>query len=155
MPPPTDPDRPPGTVASIALSTPALLPATATVGEVRGFLAGGHVHLALLAEADRSLTTCVTHTDLGDATHLPDTAPARGLGTTTDRVVRAGDDAEEVAARMARDGVRRLVVVDDRGRVVGLVCRKRSGRGFCTDDGVTARRAEREADPTSARTPRS
>lgn len=142
---PSSAPEPSGTVASIALSTPATLPATATVGQVRAYLAGGHVHLALLVEADGSLTTCITRTDLADATHLPDDAPAGALGTRTDRTVRADDDAEEVAARMDRDGVRRLAVLDGCGRLVGLVCRKRSGRGFCTDDGVAARRAERRS----------
>lgn len=132
------------TVMSIALSTPAALPASATVSEVGRYLAGDHVHLALLVEDDRTLVSCVERSDLA-ATDLPEEAPARALGTTAGRTVRYDAAAATVAARMAREGRRRLAVVDERGRLVGLVCRKRSGTGFCSDEGVDARRVERSS----------
>jgi len=34
---------------------------------------------------------------------------------------------------------RRLAVVDDDARLLGLLCLKRSGQGFCTDAGVLER----------------
>ena len=34
-------------------------------------------------------------------------------------------------------------VVDETGVLVGLVCRKRSGEGYCTDAGIRSKRAER------------
>lgn len=127
----------------IALRHPAVLPDSATVGDVRGFLAKDHVHLALLVDAEGVLRTCIDRGDLAAAAAVEDGASAVGIGSTDGRTVLDTDDAVSVAKEMARTGVRRLAAVDDGGRLVGLVCRKRSGQGFCSDEGVAARQAER------------
>jgi len=44
---------------------------------------------------------------------------------------------------MSRTGRRRLAVVDDGGVLVGLLCLKRTGRGFCSDLDVASRAASR------------
>jgi hypothetical protein len=46
-------------------------------------------------------------------------------------------------AGMVARGRRRLAVVDDRGLLVGLLCLKRSGRGFCSAADVAARARDR------------
>jgi len=53
------------------------------------------------------------------------------------------DDLAVVSRAMEETGRRRLAVVDPGGRLAGLLCRKRSGRGFCSDEGVAARAADR------------
>jgi hypothetical protein len=44
---------------------------------------------------------------------------------------------------MIAGGQRRRAVVDDEGRLLGLLCLKASGRGFCADADVAARARER------------
>ena len=41
----------------------------------------------------------------------------------------------QIDARLAllENGIRRAAVVDDGGRLLGLLCLKRHGNGFCTD----------------------
>ena len=44
---------------------------------------------------------------------------------------------------MSATSSRRLAVVDDDHRLLGLLCLKRSGSGFCSDDDVISRRRAR------------
>ena len=61
-------------------------------------------------------------------------------------------DAADVLRRSRR---RRLAVVDEDGSLAGLLCLRRDGRGFCTDEGIRARVAARtsraEPSPTGSR----
>ena len=57
--------------------------------------------------------------------------------------MRAAVAAEDARRAMQASGDRRLAVVEDDGRLLGLLCLKRSGDGFCTDAGVAERRAAR------------
>jgi len=41
---------------------------------------------------------------------------------------------------MQRTGRRRLAVVDGEGRLVGLLCLKASGSGFCSNEDVASRK---------------
>ena len=58
------------------------------------------------------------------------------------RCVGPGTDLVEAWNVMRSHGRRRLAVVDRSGHLLGLLCLKRSGRGFCSDAGVAARAAE-------------
>jgi hypothetical protein len=60
-------------------------------------------------------------------------------------VVAPSDDLYETWNAMVAAGRRRVAVVTDGGRLVGLLCLKRSGRGFCSDAGIRARAEERAA----------
>ncbi len=126
-------------VADAMIRFPKLSGSGLTVGQAREWLLDDHVH-ALLVVSDDLLLAVVERDDLPGA---PSGDPAWLRGRLDGRTVRAGDDLARVTAAMAERGRRRFAVVDDGGRLVGLLCRKRSGRGFCDDDGVAARAAER------------
>ena len=85
--------------------------------------------------------------DRADLTGAGPDEPAAPLGTLGGRVAHAGDDLASTWAAMADAGRRRVAVVDDAGRLLGLLCLKRHGRGFCSDAGIQARIDERAAAP--------
>lgn len=126
-------------VDAAVLRRPKTLPATASVGDVRRLL-GDHVHAALLVDGPR-LAGVVVRDDLEGA---GDDEPALALGALAGRTVRSGTPLAAAQAALQASGQRRVAVVDAEGALVGLLCRKRKGDGWCTDAGVAARRRERE-----------
>lgn len=128
------------TVLDVTVRHPTVHPTTATVDEVREFLTGEHVHLVLIADAAGVLVTTIDRDDL--AADAAGDVRAAGLGTLEGRTVRADLPLRDLEAVLATAGTRRLAVVDAEGRLVGLVCRKRSGHGFCSDVGISERRTE-------------
>lgn len=138
---PTTPAAPAATAADVAVHHPTVHPPGATVGDVRAFLSGGHVHLALVVDEHGLLLAAVVREDLEGR---DDAEPAAEVGRLEGRTVPAGLAAEALPDHMLAAGARRLAVVDEAGRLVGLVCRKRSGEGYCTDGGIRSKRAERQ-----------
>lgn len=136
----TQPDRT-VTVDVAVLRRPKTLPAGASVIDVRRLL-GDHVHAALLVDGTR-LVGVVVRDDLEGAA---DQDAALPLSRLEERAVLTGTPLADAQALLARAGLRRVAVVDAAGDLVGLLCRKRRGDGFCTDAGVAARQREREAD---------
>ncbi|ATY11913.1 CBS domain-containing protein [Amycolatopsis sp. AA4] len=133
----TAPDfRGASTVAEAMLRAPKVLDASATVGEVRALFADDHVHAALVV-ARGTLLSVVERPDLDG---LPDALPASEAGRLTGRVAAPEADLHATWRGMSR---RRLAVVDESGRLLGLLCLKRSGRGFCSDADVAARAQDR------------
>ena len=132
--------RAPGeaTVADAMVHRPKLLPVTATGRDVRELFLDDHVHAALVSDGDRLLAVV----ERQDLTETCDDEPATTLGTLAGRTVDPGADLWSTWTWMTGAGVRRLAVVED-DRCVGLLCLKRSGRGFCCDAGVWARSQER------------
>ena len=128
------------TAADVAVHHPTVHPPDATVGDVRRFLAGAHVHLALVVDGDGQLLSTLVRDDLSGH---PDDVPAVEAGTLAGRTVPAGLPVDLLPDRMLAVGARRLAVVDATGALVGLVCRKRSGEGWCSDSGIRSKRAER------------
>lgn len=126
-------------VDAAVLRRPKTLPATASVGDVRRLL-GDHVHAALLVDGSR-LVGVVVHDDLEAAR---DDEPAFELAALEGRTVLSGTPLAAAQARLQASGQRRVAVVDADGALVGLLCRKRRGDGWCTDAGVAARRRERQ-----------
>lgn len=126
------------TVADAMVRRPKLLPATATGGDVRELFLDDHVHAALVSDGDRLLTVI----ERQDLTDVRDDVPVTALGTLPGRTIGSGADLWSTWTWMTAAGVRRLAAVED-GRCVGLLCLKRSGRGFCCDAGVRARAQER------------
>ncbi|WP_224387209.1 CBS domain-containing protein [Pseudonocardia sp. ICBG1293] len=115
-------------------------PAT-TVAQAWAAFERPKVHSLLVLDGGRLLAV-VDRADLAGAG--PD-EPAAAVGTLHGRVARAGDDLAATWATMADAGRRRVAVVDDDGGLLGLLCLKRHGRGFCSDAGIQARIDERAA----------
>jgi len=126
-------------VADAALRRPKVLSVAATVGEARVALADDHVHAMPVVDG-ATLLAVVERADLED---VPDPTPAALVGRLADRTVAPDADLATTWAGMAAQGRRRLAVVDGHGRLVGMLCLKRSGRGFCSAADVASREADR------------
>lgn len=122
-------------VADVMIRYPKLCGTDTTVGQARAYLADDHVH-ALLVTHNGVLVAVVEPADLACAA-LEE--PIWPLGRLGDRVVGLDDDLAVTSREMNERGRRRLAVVDRGGNLAGLLCRKRSGHGFCSDDGIAAR----------------
>jgi CBS-domain-containing membrane protein len=127
-----------GTVRDVLVRRPKVSPSDSRVGDVRALLADDHVHMVLLVDADGRLVGTVVGDDL--APDASDDAPALSLARLEGRTVPAELAAADALRQLVAAGVRRAAVVEDDGRLVGLLCLKRSGTGFCGDDDVAARR---------------
>ena len=122
------------------LTAPKVCGPDARVADLRDLFEDDHVHSALVADG-RRLVSVVERPDLVGA---PAEAPAARFGRLDGRTIAAQQDLVEARRLMLAERVRRLAVVDD-GELVGLLCLKRGGDGFCTEEGVAARAAERAA----------
>lgn len=132
----------PGTVAAAMIRRPKVSGPGLTVSGARAAFRDDHVHALLVADGP-TLLAVVERADLpADA---PPDAPAREHGRLAGRTVGPDADLEQVWALMARSGRRRLAVVDEGRRLQGLLCLKRSERGFCRDTDVAARADEHGA----------
>jgi CBS-domain-containing membrane protein len=115
-------------------------PAGATIGDARDFFADDHKHLMLLVSDGRLLGT-VVRSDL--ATAGADDRPALEVAVLRGRTVAPDDDVDRVRSALLTQDMRRIAVVGDGDRLLGLLCLKKHRRGFCSDDDVTARAEER------------
>jgi len=131
------------TVADVAVTCPELHDAGTTVGELTELFLDDHVHLALLVDGDQ-LVAAVEREDLRPG--LDPDLPARLVGGLDGRIVQPDAPAGKMLAWMRTECRRRLAVVDEEGRLLGLLCLKASGRGFCSDEDV----ARRKLAPTAA-----
>lgn len=124
-------------VADLVVTYPTVHPADTTVGEIRAFFDDDHKHMALLVDGGR-LIAAVERADLSP--ELCDDLPARAVGTLRGRTLPPGASAESTYAAMHAANRRRLAVADEHGALVGLLCLKTSGDGFCSDTDVASRR---------------
>lgn len=104
---------------------------------IRAFFEDQHVHMALIVAAGGRLVTTIERPDLPAATSS--SALAVRLGKLVGRTTRPADPLGVVTATLLREGRRRLAVVDDSGRLLGLLCLKRDGTGYCSDEGIRER----------------
>ena len=125
----------PPTVADAMHRFPKLCAPQATVADLRVLFLDRHVHAALIV-ADGRLLTIVERGELAGAA---DDRPAIELGRLEGRTIDPAADLEEVRRRMVAGQIRRLAVVDRQMRLLGLLCLKRSGLGFCSDADVAER----------------
>jgi predicted transcriptional regulator len=123
-------------VTEVMVRRPKLLSVTATAHDLRRFFLDDHVHMALVVESGK-LITAVERADINSS--VGDDTPAHSLGSLARRTIRPTDVVEAALHRMRADSRRRLAVVDDAGTVLGLLCLKRDGNGFCSDDDVLER----------------
>jgi hypothetical protein len=126
-------------IADAHLRTPKVHGSDVSVGAARMFLTDGHVHAMLLVDGD----VLVAVVERDDIVGVPDGVRARSVGALAGRVASPSEDLETTRQAMAARGQRRLAVVDGRGALLGLLCLKRHGRGFCSADDVAAREADR------------
>lgn len=126
------------TVDDVMLRAPQVWGAATTVAEARDAF-DDHVHAVLIVE-HRALLAVLERADLHDAD--PGSA-ACAVGRLAGRLIAPTADADTTRLQMVAATRRRLAVVDDTGTLLGLLCLKRSGLGFCSDANVAARVANR------------
>jgi CBS domain-containing protein len=124
-------------VGELMITEPKRCGPEATVEDLQAFFADDHVHAALVVDHDGRLLSVVLRSDL--RADDSGATPAAARGQLQDRVVAPTTPVGEAMARLLSTGSRRLAVVGDDGAVLGLLCLKRSGAGFCSDEDVTAR----------------
>ena len=112
--------------------------------KIRAFFEDDHVHVALIVATDGRLVTTIERSDLAAATSS--SAPVAKLGTLIGRTAGPADPLGAVTATLLWEGRRRLAVVDGSGRLLGLLCLKRDGTGYCSDEGIRER-AQRATQP--------
>lgn len=125
------------TVLDAAVRRPKTSGPSATVADIRDLFQDDHVHAALIVADNGRLMSVIERTDLEAACGA--TAPAWCFGRLEGRVIHPHADLEHTWQAMRSQGRRRLALIDDDGQVLGLLCLKRTGLGFCTDDDVCAR----------------
>jgi hypothetical protein len=128
------------TVADVMVHHPKLCPEDSTAGAIRQFFADDHVHAILIVSGTRLLTV-IDRADLTSQT--ADSAPATRLGCLTGRTIAPEAPAEAGLRQMIAASRRRLAVIGPDGTLLGLLCLKRSGTGFCSDENVRQRQRER------------
>ncbi|HEY0644174.1 MAG TPA: CBS domain-containing protein [Nocardioides sp.] len=126
------------TVTGVMVRDPKKLPATASLDDAATELHDDHVHLVLLVDGARLVGT-VERDDLPDG-QVAAGARAVDFATLGGRTVQSVAAAHDAMALMRINSIRRLAVVDGDDRLLGLLCLKRTGRGFCSDDDVASRR---------------
>ena len=135
------PERPLGeTVADAMLHRPDTFPLDASASDLREFFESDHAHAALVVDHRGRLRSVIERADLGN--HEP-RAPITTLGRLAGRTVDADADLGRTWHTMTSRKLRRLAVTHPGTDVLlGLLCLKRSGLGFCSDADVAARRAD-------------
>jgi CBS domain-containing protein len=132
----------PRTVADAMIPAPKISGPEATVRDMKALFENDKVHAVLIVDGD-VLLAVVERSDLDQSTS--DGTSALSVGRLSGRVV-AGDHSLQAAHRwMTASGIRRLAVVDEGGRLVGLLCLKRHGRGFCSSANLQSRVDERQS----------
>ncbi len=123
-------------VADVVVRLPKTMSVDTPVRDARAALRDDHVHMLLLTDRGR-LRGTLTRGDLPD--HADDMATALPYAVIEGRTVGSDLPAEKARLLMISLGQRRLVVVDDQGALLGLLCLKRKLAGFCSDADVKAR----------------
>lgn len=131
-------------VRDAMLREPAVHDRSASIADARESLLDDHVHMVLLVEAERLIAT-VERQDLAPFHRVE--MSACSIGVLSGRTIGPDAPLSEAATAMQRGARRRLAVVDDRGFLLGLLCLKASGNGFCSDRDV---RNRREGSPNAA-----
>jgi CBS domain-containing protein len=119
------------------ITRPVVHGTSVTVGQLRAFFGDDHVHMALLVEGGRLVGT-VERADLTAAVGVD--MPAASIAALAGRTVGPDEELSRAFDAMTRSGRRRLAVTNERSDLLGLLCLKQSGRGFCTDSDVSSRR---------------
>jgi CBS-domain-containing membrane protein len=108
-----------------------------TVGQLRAYFADDHVHMALVVERG-VLLGAVERPDLAQAPG--DETLARKVATLDGRTTGPEARIPDLLVEMRDAGRRRLAVIGEGAALLGILCLKESGLGFCSDDDVASRR---------------
>lgn len=134
------------TVAEMMVRYPKVLPVDAVVDQVRAVFEDDRVHMVLLTRGSYLCGTVVRGDVPGTA---PDVQKAVCFAHLKGRTVSATAPADAVLQWLVARQQRRLAVVDDGGLLVGLLCLKARGTGFCSDGDVTTRALGRLLKPAA------
>lgn len=130
------------TVGEAMIRNPRTCSLRATVDEVRTLFGDPHVHAALVVDRAQVLLSVVERADLSaDAIGRRRVAE---FGRLDGRTINADEALAGVRDSMLVIGRRRLAVVGGGHRLLGLLCLKASGKGFCSERDVEARALDRE-----------
>jgi hypothetical protein len=129
-------------VADAMISCPKTHDLGTTADQIRAFFEDDHVHMALIVRTDRRLVTTIERADL--SARPPVLTLAAELGTLTGRTAGPAQKLDAVTAGLLRERRRRKAVVDDRGRLLGLLCLKKDGSGYCSDLNIRQRQSTAE-----------
>jgi hypothetical protein len=125
-------------VADVMITCPKTHGPDTGIEEIRSFFANDHVHMALIVATDRRLVTTIERPDL--AASSPALARAAELGTLAGRTADPAQALDAITGMLLRERRRRLAVVDGCGRLLGLLCLKKDGTGYCSEDNIRQRR---------------
>jgi CBS-domain-containing membrane protein len=132
-------------VADVMVTCPKTFGPECPLERLRAFFEDDHLHMALIVAPDGVLVTTIERPDLAAATSS--STPGAKLGTLIGRTARPADPLGPATATLLRERRRRLAVVDDGGRLLGLLCLKKDGTGYCSDEGIR-QRAQDATQPT-------
>lgn len=128
------------TVADVVVRMPKTLGRRTTVAQARAAFENDHVHMLLITDGGILLGTLVRADLLETAA---EDEPALAYAVLEGRTIEPGLSAEQARRQLVDGGERRRAVVDETGRLIGLLCLKRRRTGFCSEADVAARAAER------------
>jgi CBS domain-containing protein len=114
-----------------------------TVGELRAFFRDKHVHMALLVD-DRRLVATVERTDL-EPNMRDEILAGLAVGWSA-KSIEPDASLEEARERMTSTRRRRLAVTGLNDVLLGLLCLRANGTGFCSDEDVMQGREARSAE---------
>jgi CBS-domain-containing membrane protein len=126
-----------GQVADVMVTRPKTHGPGSRLAEIEAFFEDDHVHMALIVAPGGRLVTTIERPDLADATSSGTQVAA--LGTLAGRTAGPADSLAAATATLVRERRRRLAVVDESGRLLGLLCLKKDQSGYCSDEGIRAR----------------
>ena len=126
-------------VADVMVRFPKTHAPGSGLDEIRAFFEDDHVHMALIVAMDGRLVTTIERPDL--AAVIPGSPRARELGTLTGRTAGRADPLDAATAALRRGRRRRLAIVDESGYLLGLLCLKKDGTSYCSDEGIRERTA--------------
>ena len=132
----------------VVVRLPQTMGLRASVAEARAAFADDHVHMLLLTDGGRLVGTLIARDLPGSGA---DDAPASDYATLEGRTVPPHLSARDARQLLRTMGQRRSAVVDDSGRLLGLLCLKRGLTGFCSDADVAARAADTASPRESVR----
>jgi CBS-domain-containing membrane protein len=115
--------------------------ANTTTASIVTFFQDDHVHMALIVADDGRLVTTIERPDLAGVNS--ESVLAAASGTLVDRTIGPDDPIETALTILRHGNRRRLAVVGEAGELLGLLCLKRDSSGYCSDENVREREAER------------